>query len=548
MVLRRYPQPGAWFSEPGGPVGDRRLRFDALLALSKSGSYGRFRLRLNFDRFELVVFAVLVAVSMWVVTLDLHQAALHGLVWTGIDGEFPVDQMQYLAWVRDASQHLLVSDLFVPRATPHDYLQPMVAISGGLTALGITPWLALLAWKPVALAAVFLAVRSYCGRMLAGRWERRTALVLGLFAASYGVLGDEWIPFLSWGYLYGLVAVAALVGALLAYDRARSAGQRPWLAPMLGLLATWLHPWQGELLIVIVVGVELADLSGSLERGLRSGIVLPIGTVGATALPLLYYALLARTDPAWRLAGAVTQHHSWPLAEILLPLAPLLAAAALAYRRRPAGFLGLATRAWPLAALAVYAVSETRLGATPLHAWDGITIPLGVLAVEGVQSLGFVRVPGHRLLAVLAVLALTVPGSLSMMSGAGAYIGPATHNQNLITASELRALRYLVRDPQPGGVLSSYYLGDAVPGETGRRTYSGDYRWSEPGYPAREDAAWRLLHGQLSGRAARAFVDATGVRFVLTDCSSRVDLARALAPIVGSTHRFGCAAVYEIRA
>jgi hypothetical protein len=505
------------------------------------------RSRRGLDGFELVALAVFAAVSMWVVALDLRQVALHRLVWTGIDGEFPVDQMQYLAWVRDASQHVLVSDLFVLRATPHDYLQPMVAISGGLTALGMAPWLALLAWKPVALGAVFLGVRAYCRRMLPGRWERRAALVLGLFAASYGVLGEEWLPFMSWGYLYGLVAVAALVGALVAYDRARWDGQKTWLAPTLGLFASWLHPWQGEVLVLVVVGVELAGLRGSLKRGLRGWIMLPASTVGAAALPLLYYALLARTDSAWRLADAVTKHHSWPLPHILLPLAPLLVAAALAYRRRPASFLGAASRVWPLAALAVYALSETRFGATPLHAWAGITIPLAALAVEGVQGVGFGRVPGRPLLGALAVAALTLPGTVHLMSAASAYVGPATPSQNLITASERRALRYLAGDPQPGGVLSSYYLGDAVPGETGRRTFSGDYRWSEPGYPAHEDAVWRLLHGGLKGPAALAFVRATGVRFVLTDCSSRVDLTRELAPIVGSIHRFGCATVYRIR-
>ena len=91
---------------------------------------------------------------MWVVALNLHLAHEYGLTWTGIDGEFPVDQMQYLAWVQDASRHLFVSDLFVVRATPHDYLQPMVAVSGLLVAVGLAPWLALIAWKPVAVVAI----------------------------------------------------------------------------------------------------------------------------------------------------------------------------------------------------------------------------------------------------------------------------------------------------------------------------------------------------------------------------------------------------------
>src|SRR5205807_7768722 len=118
--------------------------------------------------------------------------------------------------------------------TPHDYLQPMVALSGGLVALGMAPWLALLIWKPVAVAAIFFAVRAYSHRLFAGRGEQRAALVLGLFAASYGTLGDEWLPFLSWGYVFGLVAVAAMVAALLAYDRSCRSGRFSLLPGALG--------------------------------------------------------------------------------------------------------------------------------------------------------------------------------------------------------------------------------------------------------------------------------------------------------------------------
>ncbi|MGO9960489.1 MAG: hypothetical protein ACLP50_31705 [Solirubrobacteraceae bacterium] len=132
------------------------------------------------------------------------------------------------------------------------------------------------------------------------------------------------------------------------------------------------------------------------------------------------------------------------------------------------------------------------------------------------------------------------------MGTASAYIDPSTHNQNLISPSERRAFGYLARDPRPGGVLSSYTLGDAVPAETGRRTYGGDFRWSGPHFATKEDTAWRLLHGQLRAGPARAFVLSTGARFVLADCSSHARLARILTPIVLTVRRFGCATVYEI--
>ncbi len=142
------------------------------------------------DGFELLLFGVFAAVSMWVVVLDLRWGAARGTVWTGIDGELPVDQMQYLAWVQDASRHFLVSDLFVLRGTAHDYLQPMVAISGGFVALGVAPWLALLVWKPVVLIAMFLALRVCYHRLLAGKAERRAALALGLLAAGWASLAS----------------------------------------------------------------------------------------------------------------------------------------------------------------------------------------------------------------------------------------------------------------------------------------------------------------------------------------------------------------------
>src|SRR6478735_8729103 len=102
---------------------------------------GRRRKLDAFDRAVLLVFA---AISMWVVVVDLWQVVVNGRVWTGTDGVYIVDQMQYLAWIRDASPHVLSSNLFVLRATPHDYFQPAVVISGAITALGVAPWLSLL--------------------------------------------------------------------------------------------------------------------------------------------------------------------------------------------------------------------------------------------------------------------------------------------------------------------------------------------------------------------------------------------------------------------
>src|ERR1700761_8761712 len=141
--------------------------------------------RRGLDRFELSVLGTFAAVSVFVLALDLWRVLFDGAVWTGTDGVYIVDQLQYLAWIRDASHHFLVSNLFVLRDTPADYFQPAVVISGGLTALGIPVSLSLLLWKPVAVVAFFFAVRAYAQRNVTGLWPRRTVLVLALFYGSF---------------------------------------------------------------------------------------------------------------------------------------------------------------------------------------------------------------------------------------------------------------------------------------------------------------------------------------------------------------------------
>jgi hypothetical protein len=112
------------------------------------------RVRRGLEPYEIVLLAAFAAFSLWVVALDLWQVIAHGRVWTGTDGFYIVDQMQYLAWIASASQHLFSANLFVLRGTPADYFQPAIAISGGVTALGVAPWLALLLWKPVAVLSL----------------------------------------------------------------------------------------------------------------------------------------------------------------------------------------------------------------------------------------------------------------------------------------------------------------------------------------------------------------------------------------------------------
>ena len=247
----------------------------------------------------------------------------------------------------------------------------------------------------------------------------------------------------------------------------------------------------------------------------------------------------------------VSSKHSFPLSTIALAMAPLLAAGLLAYRRLPNSFIAIATRLWLPAALIVFIVSESGLSDTPLHAFAGITVPLGVLSVEGVLSLRVQRLSFWWLLGPLLVAAVTIPTGIDELKSAAEYLVPVTGNANFIAPAERTALDYLARDPQPGGVLSRNYLGLITPGLTGRQVYLGTCQWSEPNCPGREQLVHRVFQSPgVPARVIRTDVLSTGARFVLNSTCELPgkNLDRALALITSSVRRFGCATVYVIGA
>ena len=67
----------------------------------------------------------------------------------------------------------------------------------------------------------------------------------------------------------------------------------------------------------------------------------------------------------------------------MLTLAPLALPAALAYRERARDWQEVAVRVWPFAALVVYLLP---VGTFPYHSFQGLAIPLSILAVQGVVS------------------------------------------------------------------------------------------------------------------------------------------------------------------
>src|SRR5205085_8576071 len=180
---------------------------------------------------------------------------------------------------------------------------------------------------------------------------------------------------------------------------------------------------------------------------------LSAATVFGTGIPLVYYAILGKADINWKLAQLASKH-AFPFWSIALAVLPLLLGAIVAYRTRPTTFVAAATRTWPLAAFGLYLLSGTSLGATPLHAFQGITVPLAVLAVEGLQLLGWRRLPRPLLIGAVLIALFTIPATLKELSLAHGLAAPSHGNANFITRDERSALDYLAHDQQAGSVMT----------------------------------------------------------------------------------------------
>ncbi len=522
------------------------------------------------SRTELLVLALFCLVSLWVLALDLRQVAVHGLHWTGTDGIFVTDQATYLGWIVDASHHWLAGNPFDLRSTPADFFQPLVFISGRLVAVGVAPWVALLVWKPFAVLGMAAAALGLVRATITGTARRVAALALALLFVGPGALVagrvlhvnpgmdlrwhqvtfDSSLTFWSWGYSFGLIAAAAATFAILQWARGRSM----WSVALLAALASSLHPWQGAELILTL---GAAELLGGRRRWRQT-----LTIIVAAALPLLYFMILNRSDAAWGLAQRLT-HSPFPVWMALVTLAPLAVPAALAYRRPAADDLQRALRVWPLATAAVFLVSETRLSAAPTHALLGVTIPLGVLAVQGVAPLLRAGAadegsspprrqwipPAGLAVATALVLLAVAPALIDQLvtarqvvrAGSGGASGPL-----FIAAGERRALDFLAGDPRPGGVLTDFRLGTVVPAIAQRRTWVGNFYYT-PHEGRRSAQATALLTGQLPPAGAQALVRASGARFVLAGCGSTASLAERLGPLVIAIHHFGCATVLDVR-
>jgi hypothetical protein len=507
--------------------------------------------------------ALLAALGAWglfpLVLLLVHAGHAHasftgadGLI--GADGVLGADQLQYLAWARDAGAHGLASDLFSLAPSGHVYLEPIFTIVGALHRIGLSLTLAYLLFKPVAIVALLLGAVAWARRTFAEQLAPRAAAVaLSLFlytplAAlfSWGQLGAGSFRFSLyllayellaanklWGYVPSALALALVPVALLAIERAFDPDRAPrravLAAAVAALVASWLHPWQGITLIVIFAGLAV------LQRG-RHWLALGVAALGA-ALPLGYYALLSRTDPAWKLASHYEIIPRLPALVLLAGLGPLALIAALGVRRPRGDVIEQALLLWIAGCFVTYFANN----AFAPHALQGLSLPLAVLMVRGGQRL---HVPWP--LGVLAVGLLTIPG---LAYDARKFVTTAGNEklvQYYLPHSDTAALRWVTDRGPAGGVLAPTPFALVIPAQTGRAVWVGHGYWSRD-YVARARQVDTLFKGRMAPARARAFVSATGAALLVADCRHPADLTRRLAPLIGAVHRFGCARVYVLR-
>lgn len=513
----------------------------------------------RLDRVELGALVALSGLSVLVLAALLTK----GRAITGADGLLASDQLQYFTWIRQASEHGLIGNEYDLAPDHRVFLHPGFLISGVLHGVtGITVPLSYLLWKPVAVGLSFLAALAYARRLLPPGGRRHVALILVLFAvmpASWIVAWTGWggkprqytFDFIAgelgtaqylWGYLMTAIAVFLMPLVLLAVERWRDNRRTRLLvgAATGALLVCWLQPWQGGTLVLILVVTEALQYRRTGRRPPLALLAVP----GAAMVPAVYYLVLSRVDAAWELAGESNAAGSqatwsWPWWAIVLSVLPLALPAALAYRIPARGWQEIAVRVWPFAALAVYLAP---VGTFPYHSFQGLAIPLSILAVEGVAS----RWSPRPVVVVACVALMTIPGIAHKFSVAVNSIR-AAGDPYFVFGDEQRALDWLEDDPRPGGVLAPAYGGHMLPYRTGREVYVGALSWT-PNWSDRVSETQALFEGDMDAAQAQALAHRSRARFVFEDCRPGLrNLRPLLGPLVEREERFGCATVYVLR-
>ena len=485
-----------------------------------------------------------------------------GGVITGADGFLVTDPLQYVNWLRQVGDHGAAANLYDTAASPHVFVHPGLLISGLLYRFGFGVVLAYLVWKPVAVVALFAGAFLFAARFLDRSGDRRAAVICGLFFASpiaaiVGwasaasssvkfnldfVSGELWTGTYLWGYLFTAIGVGLMPLGLLAAERAIDGRGRRWLvaACAIGLLVSWFQPWQGATYALILIAAPLLFYRRDRSALLASArTLLPV--LVATALPLIYYFALSKADPSWRLAGLVNDFGRWPWWVTVVGLAPLAIPAAFAYRLPVRNLGDWILRVWPIAGVVIFYLP---FGTFPFHAFQGLALPLAILAVLAVRHrLGERPLPATATVIVIALL--VVPGTLyraDQMRGAVS----AGRQAFFLEPGERDAMRWIEAQPGPGAVLAPIPDGSYISAYTGRAVWIGAGSWT-PDFGWRGLAVEAMFSGVSGAAEDQRLVRQSGARFVYQSCRSKANLAPKLGAVVtGPPRQFGCAKVWEV--
>ena len=515
------------------------------------------------DWFEWLLLAAFAGLGFAVLAGLYLRTSLKGGYVTGSDGFLVVDALQYLNWLRQSGVHLAAANLYDFAELKYTFVHPGLIFAGLLHQLGIGLVMSYALVKPFAIGSMFFGAAALVHRHLDRLSDRRTALATALFycapaAAFAGWLlapsseakfqldfagGEVWNGSYLWGYSFTAVAVGLVPLGLVAWERGRSGG-RPKLvvaAAACGLFAAWFQPWQGATFAGIVVVTELLRVRGdqlSPTRAIRNFAPVAL-TVG---LPLIYYFVLSKVDPAWTLAGtANNERPRWPLWVLVSTLGPLAIPAALAYGRESWNSAGnVALRVWPLVGLGIYFAP---VGTFPFHAIQGMQLPLAVLAVIGIRGRLRER-PLPIIAAMVGVGLLCVPGTFYRVSQMKDAVN-AGQQAFFLTNAEHAALTWLDSNPQAGGVVTENYLGTVIPAWTGRQTWIGAGSWT-PMFEHRRKLVDALFAGRLSAANARQMLQRQGAGFILEDCRAKPGFSRSVEAFTTQVWADGCVKVLRI--
>jgi hypothetical protein len=497
--------------------------------------------------------AVLSGVVLWALLPLAVLLGGHG-VFNGGYGIDVADLMQYMGFIRQAGEHLLIANPFDVAPNLHVFFQPTFELSGLAWWLGASIQLALLLWVPLTVAALCLGFTAYVRRMLGrGTAASAVALLLAFFYVAPAMPLASWLhasqqvqfgtkviglEMFTGSYASGggsAIAVAMMPVFLLSIEKLLEPSRPPGLrtqhsyaiaAGVAGMLASWIHPWQGLTLLAIVAGLVVWSRFDRNYLRLALPVVL-------TAAPLAYFFALSHTHSSWMVVSRPNNYShfgTW----LVLGMVPLVAAVP-GFPGRNLDVQERIVRIWPVAAFLVYlSLNRTWF----YHAFDGLSLPLSILTVIGWRTL---RVP--RSIAAGAALAVTIPGMVWFVQQL-----VDTRSSHFFTSGEARALAFLNASPRKGAVLAPVKpLGQAVPGFTGRQTFVGHYYWT-PDYYLRVPLTEALFDGRLTRTRALALVQSSRATFLAADCQrARVDLTPLLGQVISRVWRFGCATVYEVR-